>query len=149
MQSYSFATWITNIFVFTFSVNRLFNTGFLLQTSEWNHPRKVGAIGRIARYTCRRAVVLDGREYWKGGNGGTDEMRTGVIGMDLNRRGRRSMQRLRRFVCQGSVRSVRIGRSAGSVLLCACPRREALIHGLTMCAGWWMKWRGGTWKIPK
>ena len=51
-----------------------------------NHPRKVGATGRIARNTCRRAVVLDGREYWKGGNGGTDEMRTGVIGMDLNRR---------------------------------------------------------------
>ena len=74
-----FTDLFTNIFVITFSVNRLFNTGFLLQTSEWNHPRKVGAIGRIARYTCRRAVVLDGWEYWKGGNGGTDEMRTGVI----------------------------------------------------------------------
>ena len=51
-----------------------------------NHPRKVGAIGRIARYTCRRAVVLDGWEYWKGGNGGTDEVGTGVIGRDLDGR---------------------------------------------------------------
>ena len=50
-----------------------------------NHPRNVGATDRIARYTCRRAVVLDGWEYWKGGNGGTDELGTGVIGTDLNR----------------------------------------------------------------
>ena len=34
-----------------------------------NHPRNVGATDRIARYTCRRAVVLDGWEWWKGGNG--------------------------------------------------------------------------------
>mgnify|MGYP006956599335 FL=1 len=69
MQSYSFATWIANIFVFTFSVNRLFNTGFLLQIIERNHPRNVGATGRVARYTCRRAVVLNEWEWWKGGNG--------------------------------------------------------------------------------
>jgi len=47
-------------------------------------PKNVGATGQVAWYTCRRAVVLDGWEYWKGGNGGTDEMRTGVIGMDLD-----------------------------------------------------------------
>ena len=51
-----------------------------------NHPRNVRAIDRVARYTCRRAVVLDGWEYWKGGNGGTDELGTGVIGMDLDGR---------------------------------------------------------------